>query len=772
MADHNAAVAGSRELLICFSHLRWNFVYQRPQHLISRFARQYDVMYFEEPVHDSDTARLEVRPAADGLDVLVPHIPAGEDAAFVLKHLLDEHLRAVGREPSVLWYYTPMSVPFSAHLPRQLVVYDCMDELSAFRGAPAQMLAYEKRLLSMADIVFTGGHSLYEAKRSAHPNVHVFPSSVDKEHFSRARSADAGPEPEDQAGIPRPRLGFYGVVDERMDLRLLDSIAQLRPDWHIVLVGPIVKIDPADVPDRPNIHYLGGRQYEDLPSYLRGWDVAIMPFALNESTRYISPTKTPEYLAGGRPVVSTPITDVQRSYGENPAVFIADGPQAFIEAAEAAMRLPGDVVTGHADAALANMSWDRCWSDMHALMQQARSRPSPDQGRSPRALRPHYDVLIVGAGFAGSVMAERLAAGSGKRVLVVDRRPHIAGNAYDHYDDAGILVHKYGPHIFHTNSDAVVEYLSRFTQWRPYEHRVLADVDGKLVPIPINLTTLEALYGGSFTEQEARDFLAARAERIDDIRSSEDVVLSTVGRELYEKFFRGYTTKQWGRDPSALDRSVTARIPTRYNRDDRYFGDSFQSMPLEGYTKMFERMLDHPNIDVQVGCDFATVREQVEFDHLVYTGPLDEYFGFCHGRLPYRSLRFEHQTLDTTQFQPVAVVNYPSADVPYTRITEYRHLTGQAADRSNVSYEYPSAEGDPYYPIPCPESDAMRQRYEAMADAEGNVSFLGRLGTYRYYNMDQVVAQALAEYARLTGTAGIRKALENSTTWRPQRRTA
>src|SRR5690606_28556236 len=297
MADHNAAVAGSRELLICFSHLRWNFVYQRPQHLISRFARQYDVMHFEEPVHDSDTARLEVRPAADGLDVLVPHIPAGEDAAFVLKHLLDEHLRAVGREPSVLWYYTPMSVPFSAHLPRQLVVYDCMDELSAFRGAPAQMLAYEKRLLGMADIVFTGGHSLYETKRSAHPNVHVFPSSVDKEHFLRARAPDTSPEPEDQAGIPRPRLGFYGVVDERMDLQLVGSIAQMRPDWHIVIVGPIVKIDPSEVPDRPNIHYLGGRQYEDLPAYLGGWDVAIMPIALNESTRYIHPTKTPESLA-------------------------------------------------------------------------------------------------------------------------------------------------------------------------------------------------------------------------------------------------------------------------------------------------------------------------------------------------------------------------------------------------------------------------------------------------------------------------------------------
>ena len=361
--------------------------------------------------------------------------------------------------------------------------------------------------------------------------------------------------------------------------------------------------------------------------------------------------------------------------------------------------------------------------------------------------RAHYDVVIVGAGFAGSVLAERLAAGSGQRVLVHDKRPHVAGNAYDHADAAGIMVHRYGPHIFHTNSDDVFAYLSRFTAWRPYEHRVLAHVRGQLVPIPINRTTLNVLFGLDLsTDDQAAAFLAARAETR-EIRTSEDVVLATVGRELYELFFRNYTRKQWGLDPAELDKAVTARIPTRTGTDDRYFLDKHQAMPARGYTALFDAMLDHPNITVETGTDFAD--SDVRARHTIYTGPIDEYFGCRFGRLPYRSLDFRHETHDRERFQPAAVVNYPDAATPYTRITEYKYLTGQQAARTSISYEFPLADGDPYYPIPRPENQALYARYAALADSLPNVSFVGRLATYRYYNMDQVVGQALATYRRL-----------------------
>lgn len=368
---------------------------------------------------------------------------------------------------------------------------------------------------------------------------------------------------------------------------------------------------------------------------------------------------------------------------------------------------------------------------------------------SQRSKRQGFDYLIVGAGFAGSVLAERLAAGLDKRVLLIDRRPHIGGNAYDHYDDDGILVHRYGPHIFHTNSQRIVDYLSRFTAWRPYEHRVLAEVDGRQVPIPINRITLNLLYGLELDEAGAAAFLAARAEPVAEIRSSEDVVVNQVGRELYEKFFRGYTRKQWGLDPSQLDRSVTARVPTRTSDDDRYFTDSFQQMPLHGYTRLFERMLDHPNIKILLNTDYREIRKAVRYQHLVYCGPIDEYFDYCYGRLPYRSLQFRHETLDREQLQPVAVVNYPAEDVPWTRITEYKHLTGQRHHKTSVTYEYPAAEGEPYYPIPRQENTELYRRYQALADATPGVTFLGRLGTYKYYNMDQVVGQALALYKRI-----------------------
>lgn len=360
-----------------------------------------------------------------------------------------------------------------------------------------------------------------------------------------------------------------------------------------------------------------------------------------------------------------------------------------------------------------------------------------------------WDVLVVGAGFAGAVMAERFAADAGLRVLVLDRRAHIGGNAYDERDGAGILVHRYGPHIFHTNSQDVVDYLSAFTAWRPYEHRVLAHVDGRDLPFPINRTTLNLLDGLSLSsEAEAEAYLQSVAEPVSPVRTSEDVVVGRVGRALYERFFRGYTRKQWGLDPSQLDASVTARVPVRTNLDDRYFTDSFQAMPADGYTALFMRMLDHPNITVATGGDFFDVREAVAFDRLVFTGPIDEYFGRCHGPLPYRSLTFRHETLGMERFQAAAVVNYPDQQVPYTRITEYKYLTGQQSSSTSISYEYPADEGDPYYPVPRAENQARFRAYQAMADALPDVLFVGRLATYRYYNMDQVVAQALATYRR------------------------
>jgi UDP-galactopyranose mutase len=361
-----------------------------------------------------------------------------------------------------------------------------------------------------------------------------------------------------------------------------------------------------------------------------------------------------------------------------------------------------------------------------------------------------FDYLIVGAGFAGSVLAERLARGSGKKVLLVDRRPHIGGNAYDCYDDAGILIHKYGPHIFHTNSKEVFEYLSTFTEWRPYEHRVRASVDGQLVPIPINLDTINQLYGLSLSSMEVEGFFASMAETRDSIRTSEDVVVARVGRELYEKFFRGYTRKQWGLDPSQLDAMVTSRVPVRTNRDDRYFTDTYQAMPQRGYTRMFEKMLDHPNIKILLNCDYREIRDEVAYDKLIFTGPVDEFFDYRYGKLPYRSLRFDFRTVNEEWAQSSAVVNYPNEHL-YTRVTEFKRLTGQEHAKSTLVYEFPQAEGDPYYPVPRPENAELYKKYQALAEATPDVQFVGRLATYKYYNMDQVVGQALSVYARLVG---------------------
>jgi UDP-galactopyranose mutase len=368
-----------------------------------------------------------------------------------------------------------------------------------------------------------------------------------------------------------------------------------------------------------------------------------------------------------------------------------------------------------------------------------------------------FDYLIVGAGFAGSVLAERLANGANKRVLICDVRPHIGGNAYDCYDDAGVLIHKYGPHIFHTNSREVFEYLSHFTTWRPYQHRVRACVDGQLVPMPINLDTINQLYGLNLTAFQMDEFLASLAEPREQIRTSEDVVVSKVGRELYEKFFRGYTRKQWGLDPSELDASVTARVPTRTNRDDRYFTDTYQAMPMHGFTRMFERMLNHPNIKILLNTDYREIADVLPYQEMIYTGPIDAFFEYRYGKLPYRSLDFRFETHDTELYQSAPVINYPN-DYAYTRVTEFKYLTGQVHPKTSIVYEYPQAEGDPYYPVPRPENAQLYEQYKALAEATPNVRFVGRLATYRYYNMDQVVAQALKVYRTIA--AGSSETLE------------
>jgi UDP-galactopyranose mutase len=359
------------------------------------------------------------------------------------------------------------------------------------------------------------------------------------------------------------------------------------------------------------------------------------------------------------------------------------------------------------------------------------------------------DVLVVGAGFSGSVVAQRLAD-YGFEVLITDKRAHIGGNAYDTPDAQGILMHPYGPHIFHTNSERVADYLSQFTAWRPYEHRVLAKVGEQFVPIPINIDTVNRVYGLNLDEQTIQDFYDRVREPRAQIRTSEDVVINAVGRDLYEKFFRGYTRKQWGLDPSELAASVAARIPTRTNRDDRYFTDTFQKMPLEGYTRMFQRMLDHPNVRVEVGCDYFAIREKLRANYVVFTGPLDAYFDYCYGRLPYRSIRFEHEHLANQEnYQQVGTVNFPN-DYDYTRITEFKHLTGQRYAGTSIVREYPQAEGDPYYPIPRPENELLLKKYQALAAKERLVTFVGRLGQYRYYNMDQCVGAALKAADEIT----------------------
>ena len=357
--------------LVCLSHLRWDFVYQRPQHLLTRFARHTRLFFVEEPIFDgSPEPRLEVSGREQNVQVVVPYLPHGlspQQIEVEQRQLLDKFFAEQKLERYLFWYYTPMALGFTNHFSPILTIYDCMDELSAFKFAPARLKELEQELFNKADLVFTGGQSLYEAKQKQHPQVYAFPSSIDKAHFAQARQALS--EPADQAHIAQPRIGFFGVIDERSDLELLTAVADARPDWHLIMVGPVVKIDPADLPQRPNLHYLGGKTYKELPAYISGWSVAMLPFALNESTRFISPTKTPEYLAAGKPVVSTPIRDVVRPYGQQQLVHIAETPEEFVAATEKALaQVKDDEWLARVDKFLANISWDQTWQDMVTLM--------------------------------------------------------------------------------------------------------------------------------------------------------------------------------------------------------------------------------------------------------------------------------------------------------------------------------------------------------------------------------------------------------------------
>jgi UDP-galactopyranose mutase len=754
--------------LLVFSHLRWHFITQRPQHLLTRAAQSRHVYFWEEPwFHNAadpesrgrDGGSLEFLQVEEtpALTVIRPHFNHGEDFIEGQRRLLDRFLSDRCLDCFDSWFYTPMALSFTAHLNPGVTVYDCMDELSAFLGAPRELIEREKELFRIADVIFTGGQSLFEAKRSRHANVHAFPSSIDVPHFAQARMVQS--DPSDQATVPYPRVGFFGVLDERFDSALVSELAALRPHVHFVFLGPVVKINPAQLPTGSNIHYLGSKSYAELPRYLAGWDAAILPFAMNDSTRFISPTKTPEYLAAGKRVVSSPIKDVVTGYGTSGLVEIAGTAAEFAAGIDRAIFADHDADwTQRVERKLAQSSWDLTWAAMRAEIDAVRNRKSKDgppisgvrcSRKFSSASGQPFDYLVVGAGFAGSVVAERLASQLGKRVLVIDKRPHIGGNTYDFYNQDGVLVHRYGPHIFHTSSQKVVDYLSHFTEWRPYEHRVLAQVDGKLLPIPINLDTINRLYGLNLDSVGMERFLAERAESRTQIVTSEDIVVSRVGRELYEKFFRNYTKKQWGLDPSELDSCVAGRIPVRFDHDDRYFSDSFQAMPLDGFTRLFERMLGHPNINVLLSTDYREVMNSCPSAKVVYTGPIDEFFDYRFGSLPYRSLRFEHKTHDTKQFQRTAVVNYPN-DHDYTRITEFKHLTGQKHEKTSIVYEYPTDEGEPYYPIPRPENAALYERYRALASATAGVYFCGRLANYRYFNMDQVVAQALHMYANIS----------------------
>ena len=796
--------------IIVHSHLSWDWVWQRPQQFLSRLAKTHRVLFVEllPPIPELVCPHAELRALADhpNITILRMQFPLWlwQDGDYVdqkRRRLVQAALRGPLKgqfNSPVQWFYDPMAVTaFAGQMEEQAIVYDCMDELSKFHNAPPEILEREAVLLDQADVVFTGGRKMYESKVKANANCHFYGCGVDNDHFGQARRAETIVPPE-LAALPKPVFGYFGVVDERIDYELLGKLADANPQGSVAIIGPVAKVDESIFPRRANLHWLGRRDYAELPACVKGFDVCLMPFAMNKATESINPTKALEYMAAGRLIVSTAVPDVVTNFGS--VVKIARSHEEFVQLC---MQCNPEAETQRIAAGL-EMAGENSWE--HIIGQMTRhienvlekepeatvnrvngfrknGRDSANgngtangngnangHDRVPLLLngnghngehRPTlgfpavhtlktFDYLIVGAGYAGSVLAERLARGGGKQVLLVDRRPHFGGNAYDHHDAAGILVHKYGPHIFHTNCREIFDYLSRFTAWRNYQHQVRAQVDGQLVPIPINLDTINLLYGTNLNSLQVEDFLASRAEKRDPVRTSEDVVVNKVGRELYEKLFKGYTNKAWGLDPSQLDAEVTARIPTRTNRDARYFTDTYQAMPLLGFTHMFGNMLDHPNIKLFLNVDYREIKKAVRYRELIFTGPIDEYFDYRHGKLPYRCLRFEHQTLNQAQFQPVGVVNYPN-EYSFTRITEFKHLTGQEHAKTSIVYEYPQATGDEYYPIPRSENAELYKKYQALADEAAGIHFVGRLATYRYYNMDQVAAQALTVFSKICG---------------------
>lgn len=749
--------------LIAFCHLSWDGVWQRPQQFLSRLAKHRPVLFVETYCSPVPRAETRTRNPAEhpNVTVLECHLPEARwpDGGFIdleRRRIVREFLEQTDRfDAPILWFYDPMAVTaFAGHLGEQGIVYDCMDELSQFAGAPAQLVERERELLGRADVVFCGGRKMREKRLPLNPNCHFFGTGVDCERFGRARRADLAVHP-DIAALPGKVLGYFGVIDERIDYDLLAALADALPQCSIVMVGPTAKVDPAGFPQRPNLHWLGRRPYEQLPAITKGFSVCLMPFARNAATEYINPTKALEYMAAGRPVVSTDLAEVRSNFAN--VCRIARTNAEFIDLCRREAAQPSEARIRRGVALAAENTWEsivaRLETHLVALVESREDRTVADLPPAVQARKsPCFDYLIVGAGFAGSVVAERLARVMNKRVLLVDRRSHIGGNAYDCHDEHGILIHRYGPHIFHTNSAEIFAYLSNFTEWRQYQHRVRACVDGRLVPIPINLDTVNELYGLRLDPEGMKQYLRSVSEPRAAIVTSEDVVISSVGRELYEKFFRNYTRKQWGLDPSELDAQVTARVPVRYSRDDRYFTDRFQAMPARGFTHMFGNMLDHPNIKLLLNCDYREIQDELPGAVTVYTGQIDQYFDYRFGELPYRCLNFRHETHHRPVFQPAPVVNYPN-EYDYTRITEFKYLTGQEHSSTSIVYEFPTAEGDPYYPIPRPANAALYKKYQELAALTPNVHFVGRLGTYRYYNMDQVVGQALTLFARLSGVA-------------------
>ncbi len=737
--------------LICFSHLRWDFVTQRPQHLMKRFAAERRVFFWEEHIPcDHPLAFLEYHPfPEDGVIALRPRVPHWWDKPAVeaaLRKLLDMLVATSVPAPPVLWFYTPMMLGFADHLCAETVVYDCMDELAAFAFADPLLVEREAALIRRAEVMFTGGHSLYEAKRDRHDAIHPFPSAVDVGHFAAARGTVA--EPADQAGIAGPKLGFYGVIDERIDLALIDAVAAARPDWQIVMIGPVAKIDPAALPRRANIHWLGARRYEALPAYLAGWSVALMPFAINAATRFISPTKTPEYLAAGRPVVSTPIVDVMRHYGAIAGVRIAADAAAFVAGCEAALALPpAGAWRDEADRLLAATSWDRSFEAMKQAMAAAGAPAMPAPAIHPAGRRPHYDALVVGAGFAGSVLAERLAQGSGKRVLVIDKRPHIAGNAFDQPTPRGF----WSTATARTSSTPTATRSSTTCRASPHGGPTSTGCWRRCA----------ASWCRCRSTAPRSTALWPRAHR----RGAGGGVPRRTGRGAGDPH-RGGRRRRRGRARALRDllprlhpQAMGARPVRAGPRRDRAGADAHRhrrpllprQAPGDAGAGLHRDVRGHARPSQHHRRDSASTSPTATCAPRTPSTPgrSTRISTTASARCPTAASSSATRRMTWRSSSRSRVVNYPAPDVPHTRITEYKHLTGQRTPRTSISYEIPRAEGDPYYPIPRAENQALYRRYEALADALPDVSFVGRLATYRYYNMDQVVGQALATYRRL-----------------------